>query len=300
MSKQGYISLNREIQNHWLFTEKRTFSKFEAWIYLLMEANHKQGKVPIGNQIVTVERGQNLTSILTLSDLFNWSRYKVKTFLDLLETDGMLQVKTTSKYTLLTIVNYDFYQSDAGRKKHQNNINPTSEQHQNNIKTTSEQHQNNTNNNGNNNNNDNNGNNVNKEDGVFDFFQNNGFGFITQYQAEDIGYYLDAFKNDSEQIVINSLKIAKDRNKTSWRYAKGILNDWLQKNLHSMEQIKANEKQQEALRKQNYNPRVVQSKEKTPDWLNDREQEQVTKVDPKLDKDREEFLRKLEENWGQQ
>ncbi len=30
------------------------------------EANHSKAKVPIGNQIVTVERGQRLTSILTL------------------------------------------------------------------------------------------------------------------------------------------------------------------------------------------------------------------------------------------
>ena len=28
---------------------------------------------------------------------------------------------------------------------------------------------------------------------VFDFFQENGFGFITQYILEDINYYLDAF-----------------------------------------------------------------------------------------------------------
>lgn len=113
----GWISIDRSIQNHWLFKEKRTFSKFEAWIYLLMEANHSEAKVPIGNQIVTVERGQRLTSILTLSDLFNWSRFKVKTFLDLLESDGMLEVKTTSN-------------------QHQNNISQTSTQHQNNIKPT--------------------------------------------------------------------------------------------------------------------------------------------------------------------
>ncbi|EIK13620.1 hypothetical protein MQK_02689, partial [Staphylococcus aureus subsp. aureus VRS6] len=26
----GWISIDRSIQNHWLFKEKRTFSKFEA------------------------------------------------------------------------------------------------------------------------------------------------------------------------------------------------------------------------------------------------------------------------------
>lgn len=283
----GWISIDRSIQNHWLFKEKRTFSKFEAWIYLLMEANHSKAKVPIGNQIVTVERGQRLTSILTLSDLFNWSRFKVKTFLDLLESDGMLEVKTTSKYTLITIVNYDFYQSEQGRNQHQNDIKPTSKQHQSNINPTSKQHQTNTNNNDNKDNNEKNVNNEKKKTTAFDFFQDNGFGFITSYNLDDLNYYLDSFENDSDEIVTASLKIAKDRNKVTWGYAKSILNTWLNANLKSIEQVRAFEKQQLESKKQNYKPFVKQSKEKTPKWLTDSTRETKT---PEVD----ETLRKTE------
>nr|HBC4012965.1 DnaD domain-containing protein [Staphylococcus aureus] len=272
----GWISIDRSIQNHWLFKEKRTFSKFEAWIYLLMEANHSKAKVPIGNQIVTVERGQRLTSILTLSDLFNWSRFKVKTFLDLLESDGMLEVKTTSKYTLITIVNYDFYQSEQGRNQHQNDIKPTSKQHQSNINPTSKQHQTNTNNNDNKDNNEKNVNNEKKKAAAFDFFQDNGFGFITPYNLDDLNYYLDSFENDSDEIVTASLKIAKDRNKVTWGYAKSILNTWLNANLKSIEQVRAFEKQQIESKKQTYKPHVKQSKEKMPKWLTDGTRETKT------------------------
>lgn len=293
----GWISIDRSIQNHWLFKEKRTFSKFEAWIYLLMEANHSKAKVPIGNQIVTVERGQRLTSILTLSDLFNWSRFKVKTFLDLLESDGMLEVKTTSKYTLITIVNYDFYQSEQGRNQHQNDIKPTSKQHQSNINPTSKQHQTNTNNNDNK---DNNEKNVNNEKKVtaFDFFQDNGFGFITSYNLDDLNYYLDSFENDSDQIVTASLKIAKDRNKVTWGYAKSILNTWLNANLKSIEQVRAFEKQQLESKKQTNKPYVKPSKEKTPKWLTDSTRETKTpEVDENLEKDREAFIKRLNSKW---
>ncbi|HCX2132634.1 TPA: DnaD domain-containing protein [Staphylococcus aureus] len=295
----GWISIDRSIQNHWLFKEKRTFSKFEAWIYLLMEANHSKAKVPIGNQIVTVERGQRLTSILTLSDLFNWSRFKVKTFLDLLESDGMLEVKTTSKYTLITIVNYDFYQSEQGRNQHQNDIKPTSKQHQSNINPTSKQHQTNTNNNDNKDNNEKNVNNEKKKVTAFDFFQDNGFGFITPYNLDDLNYYLDSFENDSDQIVTASLKIAKDRNKVTWGYAKSILNTWLNANLKSIEQVRAFEKQQLESKKQNYKPFVKQSKEKTPKWLTDSTRETKTpEVDEKnLEKDREAFIKRLNSKW---
>ncbi|HDA6995289.1 TPA: DnaD domain-containing protein [Staphylococcus aureus] len=281
----GWISIDRSIQNHWLFKEKRTFSKFEAWIYLLMEANHSKAKVPIGNQIVTVERGQRLTSILTLSDLFNWSRFKVKTFLDLLESDGMLEVKTTSKYTLITIVNYDFYQSEQGRNQHQNDIKPTSKQHQSNINPTSKQHQTNTNNNDNKDNNEKNVNNEKKKAAAFDFFQDNGFGFITPYNLDDLNYYLDSFENDSDEIVTASLKIAKDRNKVTWGYAKSILNTWLNANLKSIEQVRAFEKQQIESKKQTYKPHVKQSKEKMPKWLTDGTRETKTaEVDETLRK----------------
>ncbi|EUQ27277.1 DnaD domain protein [Staphylococcus aureus] len=295
----GWISIDRSIQNHWLFKEKRTFSKFEAWIYLLMEANHSKAKVPIGNQIVTVERGQRLTSILTLSDLFNWSRFKVKTFLDLLlESDGMLEVKTTSKYTLITIVNYDFYQSEQGRNQHQNDIKPTSKQHQSNINPTSKQHQTNTNNNDNKDNNEKNVNNEKKKTTAFDFFQDNGFGFITSYNLDDLNYYLDSFENDSDEIVTASLKIAKDRNKVTWGYAKSILNTWLNANLKSIEQVRAFEKQQLESKKQNYKPFVKQSKEKTPKWLTDSTRETKTpEVDENLEKDREAFIKRLNSKW---
>ncbi|WKD08094.1 DnaD domain-containing protein [Staphylococcus aureus] len=276
----GWISIDRSIQNHWLFKEKRTFSKFEAWIYLLMEANHSKAKVPIGNQIVTVERGQRLTSILTLSDLFNWSRFKVKTFLDLLESDGMLEVKTTSKYTLITIVNYDFYQSEQGRNQHQNDIKPTS------------------NNNDNKDNNEKNVNNEKKKAAAFDFFQDNGFGFITPYNLDDLNYYLDSFENDSDEIVTASLKIAKDRNKVTWGYAKSILNTWLNANLKSIEQVRAFEKQQIESKKQTYKPHVKQSKEKTPKWLTDGTRETKTaEVDENLEKDREAFIKRLNSKW---
>ncbi|HDB0026549.1 TPA: DnaD domain-containing protein [Staphylococcus aureus] len=294
----GWISIDRSIQNHWLFKEKRTFSKFEAWIYLLMEANHSKAKVPIGNQIVTVERGQRLTSILTLSDLFNWSRFKVKTFLDLLESDGMLEVKTTSKYTLITIVNYDFYQSEQGRNQHQNDIKTTSKQHQSNINPTSKQHQTNTNNNDNKDNNEKNVNNEKKKTTAFDFFQDNGFGFITSYNLDDLNYYLDSFENDSDEIVTASLKIAKDRNKVTWGYAKSILNTWLNANLKSIEQVRAFEKQQLESKKQNYKPFVKQSKEKTPKWLTDSTRETKTpEVDENLEKDREAFIKRLNSKW---
>ena len=44
MSK-GWISIDRKIQEHYFWKEKRVFSKLEAWLDILLNVNHKEKKV---------------------------------------------------------------------------------------------------------------------------------------------------------------------------------------------------------------------------------------------------------------
>ncbi|VTY28317.1 Replication initiation and membrane attachment [Staphylococcus aureus] len=174
----------------------------------------------------------------------------------------------------------------------------TTNQQQMDNKSTTNGQQINTNKNVKNGDNVKNDENEKKKAAAFDFFQDNGFGFITPYNLDDLNYYLDSFENDSDEIVTASLKIAKDRNKVTWGYAKSILNTWLNANLKSIEQVRAFEKQQLESKKQNYKPFVKQSKEKTPKWLTDSTRETKTpEVDENLEKDREAFIKRLNSKW---
>src|SRR5690606_28334003 len=98
---------------------KRKFSKFEAWIDLLLLANHKDNKVLLGNEIIHVERGSFITSKRKLMERWGWSNTKIETYLNLLVEQGMLLVKSDTKKTVITIVNYDFYQGDGDEKRHE-------------------------------------------------------------------------------------------------------------------------------------------------------------------------------------
>ena len=142
MSK-GWISVHRQIWNSWVWDDK-PFSKGQAWIDLLLLANHEPNKTLIGNQIIHVKRGELISSEVKLSERWGWSRKKTREFLKVLQSDGMITKKSTSKYTAITIVNYEIYQ-DVGTTKEQ----------QKNSKRTAEEQQWNTNNNDNNVNNDN-------------------------------------------------------------------------------------------------------------------------------------------------
>jgi DNA replication protein DnaD len=80
-------------------------------------ANHADGKVLFNDCFVRVKRGQLLTTMKKLGDTCGWSLKKVSNFLNKLQKDDMIKQKRTSKYTLLTIVNYDFYQSKKAERK---------------------------------------------------------------------------------------------------------------------------------------------------------------------------------------
>lgn len=145
MSNIGWISIDRKIQDHWVWSKKTELTKFEAWFDILLTVNHKDQKVLIKNTLFTVKRGQSIKSQLTWAKRWNWSRSATRRFLELLESDSMITLKTTNKTTILTVCKYDSYQSVR-----------TSDEQQVNIKRTTSEHQMNTNNNVNNNNNDNN------------------------------------------------------------------------------------------------------------------------------------------------
>lgn len=115
--EQGWISLHRQIREHAFFKQKRKFSKFEAWIDLLLEANHCDKDWITGNEIIPVKRGSFITSELKLMDRWKWSKSKVRAFLKLLEDEQMIVKKADTKKTAITIVKYEAYQQTETAKE---------------------------------------------------------------------------------------------------------------------------------------------------------------------------------------
>ena len=106
----GWIKLYRQLQDCWIWLDKESFDKRSAWVDLLLTANHSDKKILFNGELITVKRGQILTSVRKLSAKWKWSVNKVYRFLKLLESDEMLQKESDKDRTLLTIVNYSIFQ----------------------------------------------------------------------------------------------------------------------------------------------------------------------------------------------
>ena len=114
MSNNGWIQLHRQIRENWIWSDPE---KLRAWLDIILEVNHEEHQVPIGNHIITVKRGQKHTSVRKMADRWGWSRDRVCRFLDLLCEAGMLTSTRTQIGTLLTVVNYDVFQTPPDTNK---------------------------------------------------------------------------------------------------------------------------------------------------------------------------------------
>ena len=90
---------------------------FRAWVDIIMMVNHKDAKAVFDGNLVMVKRGSKITSLRQLSARWGWSKDKTSRFLNMLEADGMIKQVRDSKKTVLTVENYDFYQSDKPKRE---------------------------------------------------------------------------------------------------------------------------------------------------------------------------------------
>ena len=89
--------------------EKRRFTKFEAWIDLLLLASHKDHV----HGDIDIMRGQLLTSQKNLAERWKWDRRTVRNFLNECQKRGEIVHQPATNWSLVTICKYDSYQGDS-------------------------------------------------------------------------------------------------------------------------------------------------------------------------------------------
>lgn len=107
----GYIKLWRSLLKWEWYSDVNVSRLF---IHLLLTANYEdttwRGE--------TIHRGQRLTSVAKLSEETGLTTKEVRTALNKLTRTNELTIKTTNKFSVITVEKYDFFQSsDDGEGK---------------------------------------------------------------------------------------------------------------------------------------------------------------------------------------
>ena len=110
--KAGWIKLYRSFAS-WGWYKKANM--VHLFIHLLLTANHKDGEW----EGITILRGQVATGRKSLSEKTGISEQKIRTCLTKLQQSNEITLKSTSKYSIITLCNYGLYQDTQNETNQQ-------------------------------------------------------------------------------------------------------------------------------------------------------------------------------------
>lgn len=104
MNTNGYIKLHRSLLDWEWYADKNTSRMF---LHILLRANFVDS---IWRNGITVKRGSLITSVQALAQETGLTVSQTRRTLNHLQDSKEITIKTTNKYTVITVVKYDFYQ----------------------------------------------------------------------------------------------------------------------------------------------------------------------------------------------
>lgn len=126
----GYIKLYRKIANSFVWTNP---NMLKLWLLCLMKASHKESRFLFNGKEVVVNSGEFVTGRVVITKEMNEgvppeqqvNSGSVWRWLKKFESEEMLNIKSTNKYSVISIKNWHEYQVS----EQQVNINRTSSEH---------------------------------------------------------------------------------------------------------------------------------------------------------------------------
>ena len=136
----GWLKLYRSILDSAVFQDAEVL---KVWIWLLCNVAFEQHDTICYGKVITLKPGQIATGRKKIAQCTDLNENKVYRALNALKSLGNIEIKATNKYSIITVVNWDKYQEENGKRttgEQQNNSRTTTEEQQGNNKRT--QHKN--------------------------------------------------------------------------------------------------------------------------------------------------------------
>lgn len=294
----GWIKLHRKLLDSPIFQNEKLFKVFA---YCLMKASHKEHTQLVGRRVVHLQKGQFVFGRKRASEELRLKESTVRDYVKLLGKLGTIDIKSDNKFSVITVVNWAIYQNDEEISDSKNDKKSTTNQHQMDNKSTSNQQQINTNKNVKNEKNDKNEKNeknvVVGDDfaTIYNLYQENIEQIPSPITTEKLTQDMDHY---GKELVAYAIRKAALNNSHNYKFIDYLLKDWRKRNLTTIKAVEQYEQQRQEQKEQSYKPKVTQSREKTPEWLKNRNQEKETvNDDPEFEKLRLQFQKQLESDW---
>lgn len=133
--RDGYIKLDRNLLRNSVFQNEKLL---KVWMWCLLKAFHKPAKALIGLKTVHIQKGQFCTGRHKAASELNMTPSTVWKYLKVLQNLEKIDITSNSKFSVVTVVNWEFYQeikypSDS---KHDSKVTANEQQSNSNVTHT--------------------------------------------------------------------------------------------------------------------------------------------------------------------
>ncbi|KXJ56569.1 MAG: hypothetical protein AXW12_00620 [Thalassospira sp. Nap_22] len=113
--QRDFVFAQRNRFKHPLFKAEK-FCRGYAWDWIVANAVWREDGHPveIKGQIVRLDRGQLSYSVRFMAEAWRWDKAAVSRFITRLKTEAMIETHTETGQMIITVCNYDKYQSRSG------------------------------------------------------------------------------------------------------------------------------------------------------------------------------------------
>lgn len=111
---RGYVKVWRKIQDNGILRNHK-YCTFFLWA--LTKASHRQINIIIGCQPIILEPGQFIFGRRMAAEELGMTEREIRTCLEIAKKADFLTIKTTNKFSIITIINWHIYQgADSGKR----------------------------------------------------------------------------------------------------------------------------------------------------------------------------------------
>lgn len=111
---EGWVKLHRRLMGSLVFKNEKCL---KVWIWCLMKANHKPSIILLGRTKVTTKMGEFIMGSHTAKETLDMAISTIWYWLRFLESEGMVEIKNTNKFSLVKLKNWEIYQASESKKE---------------------------------------------------------------------------------------------------------------------------------------------------------------------------------------
>ena len=116
---EGWIKIHRKMLDNPIIGKDSDY--LSVWIYLLLNATHKEIPALFKGKRITLKQGQLITGRKSMSDKLKISESKIYRIINEFKSEQQIEQQTSNKNSLITILNWDRYQQNEQQNETQMN-----------------------------------------------------------------------------------------------------------------------------------------------------------------------------------